>query len=252
MINDSGSYDLFHKFIQTYSPVGFMGVDPSDPLLIEIEEQMERNNQFFFAGDIIQIQINYVSKRSKLMMGIEPEELSLYHLFEATHPDDIQRHGLVRPKLFSMAKDLFIAEKGELFLSTNLRIRNSIGEYSNILFQCFLFYTTIPHKTVQYFQIHTDLDWYNKLKHGFHFYIGNDRSYFRFPDDELLRFGNVFSDREFEIIKLIETGLNSEQIASKLFLSVHTVNTHRSNILEKTEKASIPELIYHLKESGML
>jgi DNA-binding NarL/FixJ family response regulator len=67
-----------------------------------------------------------------------------------------------------------------------------------------------------------------------------------------LSIGNIFSEREFEIIKLIETGLNSEQIAAKLFLSVHTVNTHRSNVLEKCEKASIPDLIYDLKERGLL
>jgi DNA-binding CsgD family transcriptional regulator len=51
--------------------------------------------------------------------------------------------------------------------------------------------------------------------------------------------GNIFSGREFEIIKLIQSGLNSEQIAGKLFLSVHTVATHRRNILEKSGKASV-------------
>jgi len=46
--------------------------------------------------------------------------------------------------------------------------------------------------------------------------------------------------------------MDSDQIAEKLFLSVHTVNTHRRNILEKTEKPSISELIYDLKDRGVL
>ena len=46
-----------------------------------------------------------------------------------------------------------------------------------------------------------------------------------------------FQIREFEIIKLIESGLSSEQIAEKLFMSRYTVNTHRRNILEKTGKS---------------
>ena len=46
--------------------------------------------------------------------------------------------------------------------------------------------------------------------------------------------------------------MSSEQIAEKLFLSPYTINTHRSNILEKTGKASISELIYELKERGLL
>ena len=77
-------------------------------------------------------------------------------------------------------------------------------------------------------------------------------TYFRYPDDQLLMLGHVYSDREFEIIKLIETGMSSEEIAEKLFLSVHTVNTHRRNILEKSGKPSLSELIYDLMERGVL
>ena len=47
-------------------------------------------------------------------------------------------------------------------------------------------------------------------------------------------------------------GLNSEQIAEKLFLSKHTINTHRNNILTKTGKSHISDLIYELKERGLL
>ncbi|MFY0600197.1 MAG: response regulator transcription factor [Cyclobacteriaceae bacterium] len=41
------------------------------------------------------------------------------------------------------------------------------------------------------------------------------------------------TEREKEIIRLISEGLNTSQIAERLFLSGHTVNTHRKNILSK-------------------
>lgn len=41
------------------------------------------------------------------------------------------------------------------------------------------------------------------------------------------------SDREIQIIKLIASGLTNTQIAEELFLSNHTINTHRKNILAK-------------------
>lgn len=252
MPGNSRNYNLFFKFIQTYSPNGFMGIDPTDPLMVEIEQMTQNNNQFFFVGDIVQMQIKYTSKRSLQMMGIEPAELTPYHFREGVHPDDALRHGLGTTQLFKMVNELYIGGKGIELLSTNFRIRNSVGEYPNLLIQCYLFYSSIPYKTVYILQVMTNIDWSKKTKRGYHYYIGNDRSNFRFPDDKLLSIGNVFSDREFEIIRLIETGLNSEQIASQLFLSVHTVNTHRSNILEKTGKASISDLIYYLKESGLL
>lgn len=41
------------------------------------------------------------------------------------------------------------------------------------------------------------------------------------------------SEREVEIIKLIAEGFINKEIADKLFLSTHTVNTHRKNIMAK-------------------
>lgn len=43
----------------------------------------------------------------------------------------------------------------------------------------------------------------------------------------------VISEREQEIIKLIAEGYTNNEIAVKLFLSPHTVNTHRKNIMAK-------------------
>ncbi|ASS48393.1 MAG: hypothetical protein A3D31_08485 [Candidatus Fluviicola riflensis] len=41
------------------------------------------------------------------------------------------------------------------------------------------------------------------------------------------------SERELEIITLIAEGLTNNQIAENLFLSSHTINTHRKNIMAK-------------------
>lgn len=41
------------------------------------------------------------------------------------------------------------------------------------------------------------------------------------------------SERELEIIKLIAEGYINKEIADKLFISNHTVNTHRKNIMQK-------------------
>lgn len=43
----------------------------------------------------------------------------------------------------------------------------------------------------------------------------------------------VLSEREIEIITLIAEGLTNPEISEKLFLSKHTVNTHRKNIMAK-------------------
>jgi len=50
------------------------------------------------------------------------------------------------------------------------------------------------------------------------------------------------SERETEIIKLIINGATSAEIAEQLFLSEHTVKTHRKNIFKKIGINSISQL----------
>jgi hypothetical protein len=251
MKDDSQDYSLYHRFIDTYLPFGFKGIYREDPLLVQLESMTETNNQFFHVANLIQAKITWTSKRSEQMIGIKPEELDAYHFMEATHPDDLEKHTLGRSKMFDTANDLFKAKKGSALLSINIRIRNWLGEYPDLLFQLYFMYSE-QFNTVFLFQVHTDIDSFKKRKHGYHYYVGNDFSNFRFPDEALLAIGNPLSDREFEIVRLIESGLRSEEIAEKLFLSVHTVNTHRRNILDKTHKDTMAELIYEFKEKRIL
>jgi DNA-binding CsgD family transcriptional regulator len=88
-------------------------------------------------------------------------------------------------------------------------------------------------------------------KQGYHYYVGNDLSNFRFPDQKLLDIGNPLSNREFEILLLIESGLTSEEIGEKLFLSKFTIDTHRRNILEKTGKTKVSEVINDFHRRGL-
>ena len=252
MTSDSNNYNLFYRFIETFMSSGFKEIDENNTLMLELEEMMEKNNQFFYIADVIKIKILYTSKRSVKMIGILPEELDFSHFMEAVHPIDIQRLNLGRTKLLKTAQDFFMAEKGEILLSTNMRLRDAAGEYSNFLLQNYLFYTTIPYKTVYFLKVHTNINWSKKIRRSYHYYIGNDMSYFRFPDDDYLKKGSMFSKREFQIIGLIEEGKSSKEIARELFISIHTVETHRRNILAKTNLPHISSLILDLKERGIL
>jgi DNA-binding NarL/FixJ family response regulator len=56
------------------------------------------------------------------------------------------------------------------------------------------------------------------------------------------------TQREYEILKLICKGLSNQEIADKLFLSVRTVEKHRSDLLVKTDSPnSISLAVYAIK-----
>jgi hypothetical protein len=94
------------------------------------------------------------------------------------------------------------------------------GDYSNFLTQNYLFFSSIPYRTVFFLKIQTNIDCCKKINCGYHYFIGNHLSYFRYPYDEMLQMRNEFSTREFKLIRLIESGLSREQIAEKLLLSL--------------------------------
>lgn len=60
------------------------------------------------------------------------------------------------------------------------------------------------------------------------------------------------SPREFEVLQLITKGHKTAEIADKLHVSVHTINSHRKNILKKLNIKSPAELIVYAMESGIV
>jgi DNA-binding CsgD family transcriptional regulator len=216
-----------------------------------LEQVMEENDQFITIANLQQVKFLFVSERIRQMIGVEPAELNPSHFVEVTHPDDLHRLGLLRALTFTVEQEVMETQKGSALASFTIRLRNPSGVYFNTLCQAYWFYS-LPHKVVYLLQVISNVDWYKPKKQEYHHYKGKDISLLRFPDEELLKIGPGFSMREIEIIKLIESGLSSKEIADKLFLSVHTVNTHRRNILEQCGKDNISNLIYELKKQGLL
>ncbi len=73
---------------------------------------------------------------------------------------------------------------------------------------------------------------------------------YSFPPKEELK--QDLSSREQEVLKLISQGLISKQIADSLYISVHTVNTHRQRIIEKLNVSNTAEAVKFAHNLGLL
>lgn len=60
------------------------------------------------------------------------------------------------------------------------------------------------------------------------------------------------TEREIEIIKYIAEGLSNKQIADKLNLSTHTVNTHRKNIMNKLDVNNTAGIVMYAVKNQLL
>jgi len=91
----------------------------------------------------------------------------------------------------------------------------------------------------------------NKISNGQN-YFGQDitlqlmKSFKRNQDEVRL------TDREIEIIRMIEKEFGNKQIADMLFISERTVETHRKNILRKTKSQSIVGLLKYAYERKII
>jgi two-component system nitrate/nitrite response regulator NarL len=62
----------------------------------------------------------------------------------------------------------------------------------------------------------------------------------------------ALTHREKEILQLLSEGMTSSEIAGKLFLSNHTIDTHRKNMLQKFNVHNTQSLINAVKNLGIL
>ncbi len=62
----------------------------------------------------------------------------------------------------------------------------------------------------------------------------------------------LLTEREREVLQLVAEGKTNKEIASHLNLSLYTVDTHRTHILQKLNLHSVPELILYAVRKGII
>jgi DNA-binding NarL/FixJ family response regulator len=63
---------------------------------------------------------------------------------------------------------------------------------------------------------------------------------------------NALSKRETEVLQLIAEGLTNQEIADRLFTSKRTIETHRQNIIAKTQMKNTASLIRFAVSEGLV
>lgn len=62
----------------------------------------------------------------------------------------------------------------------------------------------------------------------------------------------IITQREQEVLENISFGYTTKEIASRLFLSSHTIISHKKKLLEKLSAANSPELVRKGFQHGIL
>jgi two-component system response regulator NreC len=71
-------------------------------------------------------------------------------------------------------------------------------------------------------------------------------------NDEVVDSYSLLSNREQEVLPLVALGYGNKEIADKLFISVKTVEAHKSNMMNKLGLTTRPELVQYAIKKNLI
>jgi len=216
------------------------GVDTAQ-LQFQIEMH-KRMLSIFHAGDyyyllfnIYRGEIEYTSGEVTNVLGYTPEEMTIHLFMENIHPEDKPYFLCFENKAVAFIKLLPKDKIKNYKIQYDLKLKAKNNKYIRLLIQ-YLPLDYDQNNFYRSFHIHTDITHIKPEGTPRFSIIGLDGepSYYNIQDAEVFtKSYDLFTRREREILKLIVEGKNSKTIAEDLYISLHTVNSHRKNILNK-------------------
>lgn len=213
---------------------------------------------YYYIFNFENVKMEYVSEGTREVLGIEPTAFSLQKGFEIIHPEDLSRLHEKESVAIDFLNKITNEEKLMYKVVYMFRFMHTSGTYRTILHQAKALSITDDGKIQYTLGIHCDVTYLNiPLTHDVSF-ISNERpSYYAFKSNSNMEIKEShlkehFTAREKEIIQHMSMGKNFNQIADLLFVSPHTITTHKKNILSKSGCKNTPELIAKCFREGII
>ena len=209
----------------------------------------------FYIIDFFDMSLSHISSSLFEMHGFDPENTTFNDVLGAIHPEDLSF--VVKAEDFltkffnkNIAREKLLTYK----ISYSHRARLANGEYALFNHQALMLTMDDNGGYGKSLNIHTRIDHLSNFNTYKISLIGlnGEPSFMNLSLDEENKKNNEFSKREIDIIKLIGSGLNTAEIAKKLFISPLTVKKHRNNILTKSDSKNMAELIKNCILQGII
>ena len=228
-------------------------------ILDQVASLFSAGQFYYYILNFNTYQMEYVDQRVKSVLGIHPKEFTLDQIFGLIHPEDLEqmhkKEAMVVDFILNKIPVEDILRYKVVYL---LRVRHSDGTYKTILHQTKSLTLSEDGKVQQVLGVHTDVTYLNlPIDHKVSF-IGDDRpSYYAVStvadfSTEQHDYSTLFTEREKQILSHIAKGRSFSEIAAILNLSPHTINTHKKNMLRKTDCNNTTELIARCVRLGII
>ena len=237
----------------------------SDPLLIrEFEDRMsafavafpllDKASSFFYLFDFVKMRYLYVSESIKHIMGYTAHnwiERGPDWVFSTVYPEDVKRLMALHKALFEHYYSLPVNERKDYKYMWEVRVVRKDQVVIWIMQQGSFIEVDAEGKPIVTFDLISDMTAFKKdsvMTLTMFKDIDKPQLKLYFP----ISGKQTFTKREVELIRLLSEGLSSREIADRLSISHHTVDTHRRNMLKKCSVTDSIRLLSYARENGLL
>jgi len=207
---------------------------------------------YYYVFNIFKAELEFVSPGISAVLGYTPEEMNIQRLLDVLHPQDKPYFLEFERRITEFFSRLPFEKIPKYKMQYDLRMKAKDGRYIRLLHQA----VQIDYDEKNYYRtldIDTDITHIKSEGTPCFSIIGLDGepSYFNISTDvDLNPSTDPFTPKEREVLKLVISCFSSKEIAEALFISLHTVNAHRKNILRKAQARTPQELIRKAFEAG--
>ncbi len=173
-----------------------------------------------------------------------------HFLKSRVHPDDLPVFNDSLTRLFHYVTSLPKEERRDYKYIFEFRFLGKNGEWIRVVCQLQILDFSAQGNPIELGTLDISPD--QTPDEGLRFTLMNIRTGEIVPFDLLDRPENSLTKREVEILECIDRGMYSKEISERLSISIHTVNRHRQNILEKTNSGNAREAINYARRLGLL
>lgn len=209
----------------------------------------------YFIFNFQQIRFDYISDEVEQMLGYSKAESTVDNIMENIHPEDRAWFLNCQDAAVQFTLGLAPEKQMKYKLRFDYRLRKKNSKYIRVMQQVVMIHNDNDGKIFRSLVVLTDITHLKKNGKPVMSYIGMDGEPSYLDVDVTNHFreeSSLLSRREKEILYLIAEGKPSKEIADLLFISKHTVDSHRKNLLRKTGSASTVELINKTIREGLV
>lgn len=195
--------------------------------------------------------ISYQRKMEELL-GYSEEEFTVELLQNYFHPDQFEAMQRIIKAVVNFGINQNSKQDHNAWMLITYKARKKEGVYIPLLMQTTIYEKNTKGRMLSSFSILSDLTGIINAEKVEWKFRGHKKDEERFSKFIYEAYSNFFTNREMDLLKHLQDGNSSQQIAETLFISKNTVDTHRRNMLEKANSANTIELISFARRNGIL